>query len=632
MQQLAAPHPPAPDSGRPPCTDPALRRGLRSRLRRALSAWPYLCAGLLCLLAAGAVHQTVLRQQLDGQRQAAARRLEFFTLSLEATLARNEALPHLLRLERRLSAALDQEPSSREAANRYLAEVAREADVSAAYLMDSDGLTIAASNWDQPVTFLGQSYGFRPYVVDALAGRTGRFYGIGATSGEPGYFLAAGIATPGGRRGVIAVKLNLAPFEDALGQSGDTVMVVDQEGVVILSSPKSWRYRVLEPLTATTSARLARTRQYAGQPLHALADGVSIRADTTEVRLAASGGPSRHAITRRAAGPLGWQMVMLTDQAAARQAAAMSALATAGVVAFVLGVLLHLRLQRQRRADRLAAQAALQQASEALEQRIGQRTAELTAANQQLAGKVEALKRAEAILQETRDAAVQAGKLAVLGQMSAGMTHELNQPLGALHTLSDNAMQLLEQDRLDEARENLRLIGELAARMGRIVRQLKVFARKDPISLTRVPLGEAVEHALLMVAPRRQDVQASIDVAGIAAGLHVRADAVRLEQVLVNLLRNALDAVEHEPVRRLELRSQADERQVRLFVRDHGAGLTEEALARLGEPFYTTKPAGRGLGLGLALSIAIVESFGARLQAANHPQGGAEFCIIMTPA
>jgi len=610
--------------------------GARSA-RRWRGAWPYVAAGLLALAAAAAAYQAVLDQQLDNERLGAARRLDFVTLSLEAILERNEALPNLLRLEHRLSDALDAPQEAAQAANIYLQSVAEEADVSAAYLMDDQGLTIAASNWNRPVTFLGESYGFRPYVLDALAGRTGRFYGIGATSGEPGYFLASRVVTPLGHMGVVAVRLNLLPFEDALRQGGDTVMVVDTEGVVILSSHKPWRYRVLEPLTPEAMGRLALTRQYASEKLTALDDVSAIRVGMAEVRLpAAAAGPpgARHtySIVRRSVGPLGWQVLMLADQAPARQVAAMSALAAAGVVAFVLGVALHLRLQRQRRVDRTAARQALQQANDVLEQRIAQRTADLTATNEQLAAKVEALKQAEAILQETRDSAVQAGKLAVLGQMSAGMTHELNQPLGALHTLSDNTIRLLGQDRLHEARENLRLISELAARMGNIVRQLKMFARKEPTMLTRVDLRHAIDNALLLVQPRRQEVRAEILVELEGDGLRVKADEVRLEQVFVNLLRNGLDAVEHEAVRTVTLRCAQAGMQVRVDVSDTGPGLPQEALERLGEPFYTTKPAGRGLGLGLALSMAIVESFGGRVQAGNGPGGGAEFRVLLERA
>jgi two-component system C4-dicarboxylate transport sensor histidine kinase DctB len=260
-----------------------------------------------------------------------------------------------------------------------------------------------------------------------------------------------------------------------------------------------------------------------------------------------------------------------------------------------------------------------------LEQRIGERTAELE-------HKVQALKQAEAILRETRDSAVQAGKLAVLGQLSAGMSHELNQPLAALHTLSDNAIQLLAKKRLAEAQDNLSLISQLAARMGRIVTQLKAFARKDSGLLGPVSVAQAIEHALIIVEPRRAELHARIVLEPPEPTLQVRADATRVEQVLVNLLRNGLDALAGQPRCELHLSAERSGDEVAIRIRDFGSGIAADALPHLFEPFYTTKPVGQGLGLGLALSLTIVEGFGGRLLARNMDGGGAEFSVWLPPA
>jgi two-component system C4-dicarboxylate transport sensor histidine kinase DctB len=249
----------------------------------------------------------------------------------------------------------------------------------------------------------------------------------------------------------------------------------------------------------------------------------------------------------------------------------------------------------------------------------------------QLDRKTAELKRTDAILQQARDAAVQAGKLTMLGQMSAGMTHELNQPLAALNTLSDNAVQLIEHDRVAEARENLVLIGQLAQRMGRIVTQLKVFARKEPAAVGPVAVARAVDNALMIVEPTRRETGANIEVQ-VDPALQVRADAARLEQVLVNLLRNGLDALAGRPAPLLRVSAGRDQGRVRIAVQDNGAGIAEETLAHLFEPFHTTKPAGQGLGLGLALSLAIVESFDGQLAGRNLDEGGAEFSVTLAAA
>lgn len=590
-------------------------------------------AALACLLLGLLVHQAVFSAQLDEQRRAAARRLESYALSLQALLDRNEALPALLALEPRLGVLLDErQPVARDAANRYLQDVAAAAKVSAAYLMNDEGLTVAASNWDQAISFVGQNYRFRPYFQQAVVGKLGRFYGVGVTTGEPGYFLTSRLRTPAGRLGVAAVKLNLDPFEDAMRQSGEPLLLSDRDGVVFLSAVPPWKYRVLAPLSQETRARIEQARQYGGLPLPPLREGLALGADGSEARLLHEGTERRFSIVTQPVGQLGWRMMLLVDQRDARQAAWVAGSAAALAAAVLVGIALHLHLNRQRHEERVAAEARLREVHQQLEHRIAERTAALTTANLSLAQKVAELERTEAILLQTRDSAVQAGKLAVLGQMSAGMSHELNQPLAALHTLSDNAIRLLAQQRVDETRENLALISQLAARMGRIVKQLKSFARKGPAHLEPVSVADAIDQALLIVEPRRSEADAAIDVDLPQSSLCVRADATRLVQVLVNLIRNGLDEVAPLDERRLSVRAQVQGDRVSICIRDSGPGLSAQVLPHLFEPFYTTKPVGQGLGLGLALSHAIVQGLGGRLEGSNPDGGGAEFTVTLDAA
>nr|WP_259372010.1 ATP-binding protein [Caldimonas mangrovi] len=590
-------------------------------------------AALACLLLGLLVHQAVFSSQLDEQRRAATRRLESYALSLQALLDRNEALPALLALEPRLGLLLDERaPAARDTANRYLQDVAAAAKVSAAYLMNAEGLTVAASNWDQAISFVGQNYRFRPYFQQAVVGKFGRFYGVGVTTGEPGYFLTSRLRTPAGRLGVAAVKLNLDPFEDAMEQSGEPLLLSDRDGVVFLSAVPHWKYRVLAPLSHATRARIEQARQYGGLPLPPLREGLALGAGGSEARLLHEGAERNFSIVTQPVGQLGWRMMLLVDQGDAHRAALVSGSAAALAAAVLFGIAMHLRLNRQRHEERVAAEARLRDVHQQLEHRIAERTAALTTANLSLEQKVAELERTEAILRQTRDSAVQAGKLAVLGQMSAGMSHELNQPLAALHTLSDNAIQLLAQQRVDETRENLALISQLAARMGRIVRQLKSFARKGPAHLEPVNVADAVDQALLIVEPRRSEADATIDVEPPQPPLRVRADATRLVQVLVNLIRNGLDEVATLDDRRLSIRAQAQGDRIAIRIRDSGPGLSAQVLPHLFEPFYTTKPVGQGLGLGLALSHAIVQGLGGRLEGRNPDGGGAEFTVTLDAA
>ncbi|SFD71377.1 two-component system, NtrC family, C4-dicarboxylate transport sensor histidine kinase DctB [Paracidovorax konjaci] len=591
-------------------------------------------AVLACVCAGALAYRWSLEAQLAGQQRAATQRLAFAAQSLESLLHRNEALPALLALDGGVGTALRRPNAANlRAANAFLGQAAALADVEAAYLMDTRGLTIAASNWEQVSSFVGQNYRFRPYFESAMAGQTGRFYGVGATTGKPGYFIAAPLPAGAPAQGVVAVKMSLDAFEAALFAGGDTVLLADREGVVFLSTEADWRYRTLAPLGAGARARLEGAQQYGSHALLPLDHGHGTRpADGTAVRLRRAGQERDFLLAARDVGPLGWQMLLLVDQNPARQEALVAGLAGGLCAALLLGLALYQRLDQQGQAERRASAARLQAAHDMLESQIARRTADLTEANTALQGRVRDLQHAEHILRGTRDAAVQAGKLAVLGQMAAGMSHELNQPLAALQTLSDNAIALDRQGRREDVAENLHLIGQLAARMGRIVRQLKSFVRKEAPVLRACSVRDALDHALMLLAPRCTAVRARIDVQEFSAGLCVRADATRLEQVLVNLLRNGLDAVQDRPVREVRFACSVDDPgagdTVRLRVSDTGGGIAPEARERLFEPFFTTK-AGEGLGLGLAVSRIIVEGMGGTLAAADLPQGGAEFTVAL---
>jgi two-component system C4-dicarboxylate transport sensor histidine kinase DctB len=574
----------------------------------------------LCLLIGLLAFQWLFRHNLDHERRLAAQRLDAFALSLEATLYRHEALPGLLALEPSLAALLrePQNPQRIAAANAYLEAAQQGAAVAATYLIDANGLTLAASNWRQPRSFIGHNYAFRPYFRDAVDHGLGRFYGVGVTTGEPGYFIAAPLREEGKVVGVVAIKVGLETLEQAMAGTGDTLLLTDGDGIVFLASDRRLRYRHLAPLAESVQTRLESTRQYGNQIIQPLADLPLPLTAAEPVRLALPDeAPREHLIVARPVGNLGWQVVQLGRPDEARGSAFTGASALVFAAAFVLGLAAHFRHRARRREE-------LRRIHAELESRIAERTADLTE-------KIAALQRTEAILHETRDNAVQAGKLAVLGQLSAGISHELNQPLAALQTFADNASALLARGRHAEVAENLQMISDLVGRTGRIVRQLKSFARREADTPQAVNVADTIEHALLIVEPRRRETAAQITVAPFAPALTVTAEAGRLEQVLVNLLLNALDAMHGQPEARVDVQVSDDSGQVAIEVRDHGPGIPDDVRGHLFEPFYTTKPAGAGLGLGLAISLTIVESYGGTLAARNAPDGGAVF-VLSLPA
>lgn len=574
---------------------------------------------LLACAVAAALVAWVWALQVADERQAAATRLQLHAAALGAELLRHEALPEVLALDARLAAALaaPQDPARLAEANQYLASSQQRTGAEALFLIDRQGRTLAASNHAGADSFVGQNYAYRPYVQQALAGQLGRFYAVGATTGRPGYFLAAPVAAGSASAavaGVVAVKVSLDSFEATLKPGGGITLLTDSAGVALLSSEPRWRYRTLAALPAEARGAIDRTQQYTGQVLQPLVLGLDLRQLDTlprgvpEPALAGLRQVVRQPVGTPAA--MGWQLLAFVDTPQARRTAALAG--TASLLAGVGGVLgwQVLRLRRRRRRELLAME-------DQIRARIAHSTQHL---QQQLAEQA----RTESLLRQTTDAAVQAGKLAVLGQMAAGISHELNQPLTAMCGYAENALTMMDSGEHAGVRNNLVRIGSLSERMGQIVSHLRAHARKQPEPVGPVPVQPAVDSTLqLLRTPHGGVPRVLLHIQ--PPGLAVHAQPVRLEQVLLNLLRNALQASpDGQPP---EVSARAEGTQVLIAVRDHGAGLGPEVLPRLFEPFFTTRPGGQGLGLGLAVSRMIVQGLGGSLQAGNAEGGGAEFVV-----
>ena len=318
---------------------------------------------------------------------------------------------------------------------------------------------------------------------------------------------------------------------------------------------------------------------------------------------------------------IGMRGEVLLDVAQVRRLAWSQAAAVAALC-LAFGSLLFLAAERRR---------ALSDANMRLEGRVAARTVALRDTNAQLLREAADREKAQAALQRAQADLVQAGKLSALGQMSAGISHELNQPLMAIRSFAENAVQFQKRGKPERVAENLLRISDLADRMGRIIQNLRVFARQDSTTRDRVDLGAALRVALDLTENHITEADVIVIYRSPDQPIWVRGGEVRLSQVFVNLITNAVDAMASSTIK--ELRIDVDPGlKITVNFRDTGPGI--EMPDKMFEPFYTTKSVGPtgGMGLGLSISYGIVQSFGGQIRGSNQSQGGALFSVTLERA
>lgn len=553
---------------------------------------------LAFILATGAVYALSLQYFRAEELARAQARLSFFRSTVSAELNRFSHLSYILARDPLVIRVATQ--GAPDPLDARLREFAQAAELDAIYLMDPEGVTRASSNAGLPSSFVGQTYAFRPYFQQAMQGRQGRFYAIGATTGEPGYFIADPVLDETGQvLGVIALKLGLGKLEQAWRGSGEEVALANQDGVVLLSSVDDWRYRALRPLTPEQRDIIAQARQFPGQDL------VPLPLETRRPGLVRVDGASRlHVVAQDL--PSDWRLHYFSadDRAQSRS------LGVTGVLVFLaaLGFILF-QSQRNRRIG-----AALRRSEE--------EEAALRQANERLAVEIDERRTAERRLRRTQDDLERASRLAALGQLAASVTHELGQPIAAMRN------HLVAAEMATTPPTGLPAkVSALVDRMEGITQQLKFFARREDEGIEDVDLVHAMQTACSLVAPNVQDAGARVHQDYDAPRVLVRGNRLRLEQVMTNLLRNAVDAVEEAETRNIWLRIGGKDGQGWFEVADSGHGLGDADLAVLQEPFVTTRESGRGMGLGLSISAGIVRDHGGIMTARNRASGGAVFRV-----
>ena len=528
--------------------------------------------------------------------EKAAARLTLYRSTVETELQRFAHLPFLLSLDPVVIATLD--GNDTKALDRRLARIAHSAGLDAIYLMDSEGLTISASNARTAGSFIGQNYGFRPYFQEALRGELGEFYGIGATTGIPGYFYALSVsADQSEAKGVIAIKLDLSELQDSWQATGERIVLSNADGVVLLASDPNWRYRTLSPLADDQRERIIKARQFGEEPLTALDWSPDLAGQTAEL-----GGESLLYL-RSSDLPNSWSLHFFTpdDQAVTR------AWLTTGTMVLIGGLLfITWQVRRVRQIGMALARSEFEET-------------QLRSANERLAIEIEERKTAERSLQKTQADLERAGRLAALGQLASSVTHELGQPIAAMRNQLAAAEMASGTTQLNDKMQGL------VARMEDITRQLKFFSRKGRDQFETVDIAQVISAALDLLTPTIAEFNASVSFAPPPNPVTMHGNRLRLEQVMTNLIRNSLDAVEHTNDKDIEITLGEDAQSIWFQVADTGHGLLGKTLDDLREPFATTRESGKGMGLGLTISAGIVSDHDGVLSAEDRETGGAVF-------
>ena len=563
------------------------------------------------VLATGLVWQATrwaYADALDKLIKVGGERLTLYSGTLHEALSRYAYLPYVLSQNIDVQILL-KTSFNLDLVNQYLESLNSEAGSEALYVMNSIGDTLAASNWQKSLSFVGKNYGFRPYFTDAKSGQKGQFFAIGVTTGQPGYFMSHPVQQGEQFLGAAVVKVNLAPLQNDWHKGGETVLVSDANGVLFLSSRNDWQYRTLTQLSEGQRTMILAGRQYGNQSLELLP------LETVEV-LAAGQKVVRfendlYLMLSRSLPGLDWQLHHVVPLAPVQERG--QSVAAIGIVLalLILALGLYVRERRQKQISRRKAREAeaIQEMNLRLQEEITERS------------------RTENILRETQAELVQTGKLAALGHMAAGIVHELNQPISAIRTQAASGRLLLDRQETGKVRETLAAVTRMTEHMASITAQLKTFAHKTPKLKGQVGLQDCLDGALAMTAPLFSEFGISLDKEIPDKPFIVNGDRARVKQVLVNLIRNAVDAMRGCNQRDLQIKISAQNNEVEISISDSGSGISDQDMEELFTPFFTTKEVGEGMGLGLSISYRIVTDLGGTIRAQNLTDGGAQFIV-----
>ncbi|MEZ8643350.1 ATP-binding protein [Vibrio cyclitrophicus] len=591
-------------------------------------------------------------------------------LQIDSELDKFKQIPDLLSHDPRLISYFTSSPQTDKITvtqlNKLLFEWSNQSQADTIYIHDRSGTVVASSNYQQPRTFVGENFSFRPYFASAIKGNNTQYVALGARSNVRGYFLSSPLYTDKEIVGVITVKVSLENLENILTSDDFEIVVLDSNQVIFLSNQTSWLYHSLLPLSEQQQTEIATQRQYGQSEISIIEDFRSANLqqkanDTIQPNDLQPNQIQKELVSNQLfqlgafnlyPAPISnnqYQVVALKETKAE-----LLKVLQIDVIFIIIYSLVMLIAWSWRQT--YIAKVALTRLNENLEQTVDKRTHYLKQSNQQLQQTIFQYQESQLKLKQTEQELTQTAKLAVLGELSASINHEINQPLAALRTYSENSLKLLEMKRTDLVKSNLDKMIALNTSITEIIARLKVFTRKVTKQEHHVAnLHQAVNNATSILSALMIKQGITLRLSTMPDDINLAIHPTELEQVLVNLIHNAtqalqqqameqstprlktsgqsileeqsskLEALDIQTIPQIGVEWQRKNDTCQLIIWDNGIGISKDKLEQLFDPFFTTKP--EGLGLGLSISKRIIEAYHGTINAAQLEPSGMVFSL-----
>lgn len=552
-------------------------------------------------------------------------------LAQEANLISAELGRQLRQYEGIVSAVADlrtlretlREPSDDQVSllNRFLARTNTSLGSDSLFVLTPEGRVLGASNHNRADSFMGHDFSFRPYFTQARLGELGKYYAVGVVSEQRGYYFSAPIMSDRQVVGVVVIKVLLEPVFQRLERYQGDYLLVGLDSVVFAASQEDWALGSLQSLSESRRQAIRDSRRYGHSSITPVGDNEALDVMTdTQINLIREGASHVYLVGRALIPEGSWHVLAVNQVSVVFR----RTLHVCVYFSLVFGVLVLIGLYWRKH---LEVERHVLEMNQELERRVTGLTAELRGSNIELQQLVAHYQQTQNELEATQNQLVQTAKLAVLGEMSAGINHELNQPLLALQTYAENSIKLAARERHDMVSDNLKEIVQIVQAMHAIVSRLKVFARRSPPEPRATRVSEVIEGAMSIMTPLLHRKHIATELAPECQELMIFCEPVQVQQVLINLLTNAADALseQQDGVVQVVIADRGD--QVSITVSDNGPGIAPDIQSKIFEPFFTTKA--RGLGIGLALSRRIIETLSGSLTVADSSQGGTAFTLTL---